>query len=121
MSENKKCCEKKVRQDKECRREFPGGLVVNDLVVSLLWLRSLRWCSFDPWPGNFCIPQAQLKKKRGGGVKGAYPPGDAKVSEGSNTAKKWGVSPMDIWVQRIPENLLYIYAHDDSPGRCCKT
>ena len=30
--------------------EFPGGPVVKDLVLSLLWLR------FDPWPGNFCMP-----------------------------------------------------------------
>ena len=27
--------------------EFPGGLVVNGLVLSLLWLK------FNPWPGNF--------------------------------------------------------------------
>ena len=26
--------------------EFPGGLVVKDLALSLLWL------SFNPWPGN---------------------------------------------------------------------
>ena len=27
--------------------EFPGGLVVKDLVLSLLWL------GFSPWPGDF--------------------------------------------------------------------
>ena len=27
-------------------REFPGGLEVKDLVLSLLWR------AFDPWPGN---------------------------------------------------------------------
>ena len=26
--------------------------------MSLLWLRSLLWCGFDPWPGNFCMLQA---------------------------------------------------------------
>ena len=30
-------------------KEFPGGLVVKDLVLSLLWLE------FDPMPGKFCI------------------------------------------------------------------
>lgn len=29
--------------------EFPGGLVVRDLVLSLLW------SGFVPWPGNLCI------------------------------------------------------------------
>ena len=31
-------------------KEFPGGLVVKDLVLSLLWLK------FDPCPGNLCMP-----------------------------------------------------------------
>ena len=33
--------------------EFVGALAVKDLVLSLLWLGSLLWCRFDPWPGNF--------------------------------------------------------------------
>ena len=33
--------------------EFPGSLVVEDLVWSLLWLGSLLWYRFDAWPGNF--------------------------------------------------------------------
>ena len=37
--------------------EFLGGLVVKDLVLSLLWHR------FDLWPRNFCILQAQPNKK----------------------------------------------------------
>ena len=37
--------------------EFPGGLAIKDLVLSLLWLR------FDPWPGNFHMPWAWPKKK----------------------------------------------------------
>ena len=28
-----------------------------DLVLSLMWHR------FDPWPGNFCMPQMQPEKK----------------------------------------------------------
>ena len=31
--------------------EFPGGMVVKDSALSLLWL------GFDPWTGNFCMPQ----------------------------------------------------------------
>ena len=38
--------------------EFPGGLTVEDPVLSLLWLR------FNPWPENFCMLQAQAKKKK---------------------------------------------------------
>ena len=40
--------------------------MVKDLVLSLLWLRSLLWCRFDPWPGNFCMPQVWPKEKRKG-------------------------------------------------------
>ena len=32
---------------------------VKDLVLSLLWLSSLLWCRFDPWPGNFYMPWVQ--------------------------------------------------------------
>ena len=32
---------------KNYQQEFPGGLEVKDLELSLLWLR------FDLWPGNF--------------------------------------------------------------------
>ena len=35
------------------KMEFPCGLVVKDLVLSLQWLRSLLWHGFDPWPMNF--------------------------------------------------------------------
>ena len=37
-------------------RELPGGLVVKDPTLSLLW------CGFHPLPGNFCLPLAQPKK-----------------------------------------------------------
>ena len=37
---------------------------VKDLVVSLQWLRSLLWCRFDPWPGNFHMLLVQPKKKK---------------------------------------------------------
>ena len=28
---------------------------MKDLVLSLLWLGSLLWLEFDPWPRNFCM------------------------------------------------------------------
>ena len=31
---------------------------VEDLVLLLLWLRSLLWHGFNPWPGNFHMLQA---------------------------------------------------------------
>ena len=37
------------------RQEFPGGLAVKDLMLSLLW------CRFDPWAGNFCMPGLKPK------------------------------------------------------------
>ena len=41
---------------KDAVLESPGGPVVKDLVLSLLWLR------FNPWPENFCMPWAWPKK-----------------------------------------------------------
>ena len=38
--------------------EFPGGLEVKDLALSLLW------CRLHPWLRNFHIPWAQTKKKK---------------------------------------------------------
>ena len=35
---------------------------VKDLVLSLQQLRSLLWHGFNPWPGNFHMPQAWPKK-----------------------------------------------------------
>ena len=49
----------KQKSSKRCQGlEFPGGLTVKDLVLSLLWLR------FDLWPGNFCMPWMWQKKKK---------------------------------------------------------
>ena len=45
------------------RLEFPGGLMVKDLALSLLWHRSLRWWEFDPWSQNFCMPWVWEKKQ----------------------------------------------------------
>ena len=36
---------------------------VKDPALSLKQLRSLMWSWFNPWPGNFHMPQVQLKKK----------------------------------------------------------
>ena len=45
---------------KKYHQEFPGGLVVKDSVLSLLWLR------FDPWPRNFLMPLMWPKKEKKG-------------------------------------------------------
>ena len=44
--------------------ESPGDLVVRDSALSLLWLASLQWHGFDPWPGHFYALWAQPKKVR---------------------------------------------------------
>lgn len=46
---------------------------VKDPVFSLLWLRSLLWLGFDPWPGNFCTAKKKVgnvvgRKFLGGGT-----------------------------------------------------
>ena len=51
--------------DESSSWEFPGGLVVKDLVLSLLWFRS------SPWPGNLHMPQAWKKKKSSSSGDGA--------------------------------------------------
>lgn len=35
-----------------------------DPELSLLWLGVLSWCGFNPWLGNFYMPQVQLEKKK---------------------------------------------------------
>ena len=35
----------------------PVAQQFKDLALSLLWLRLLLWCRFDPWPGNFYNPR----------------------------------------------------------------
>ena len=37
---------------------------VKDLVLSLLWLGSLLWRRFSPWPRTFCMLQAQPKQNK---------------------------------------------------------
>ena len=44
--------------------EFPGGLGVKGLALSLLWLWLLLWLRFNSWPRNFCMLLAQEKEKR---------------------------------------------------------
>ena len=36
---------------------------VKDPALLLLLLCLQLWCRFDPWPGNFCMPQVQSKKR----------------------------------------------------------
>lgn len=38
---------------------------VKDPVFSLLWLRSLLWLGFDPWPGNFCTAKKKSRECSG--------------------------------------------------------
>jgi len=45
-------------QKRENIMEFPGSLAAKDL-------ESLLWHRLDPWPGNFCMPWACQKNKRG--------------------------------------------------------
>ena len=44
--------------------EFYGSLAIKDPALSLLWLKSLQWCRFNPWPRNFCMTQKKKKKKK---------------------------------------------------------
>lgn len=45
-TENKMVAVMMMPSKKEASKEFPGGLVIKDLVLSL-W-----WHGFDPWPRN---------------------------------------------------------------------
>ena len=44
---------------KRQKAKVPGGLVVKDLALSLLWLQSLLWLGLNPWPRNFHMPRVQ--------------------------------------------------------------
>ena len=44
--------------------QLPGGIVNEDLVLSMLWLGSLLWHGFDPWAGNFKIKKTKQKKTK---------------------------------------------------------
>ena len=39
---------------------------VQDPALSLLWLGSLRWCRFSPWPQTFRMPGCRGGKKKKG-------------------------------------------------------
>ena len=46
---------------------FMSSLVaqrVKDPALSLQWLGSRQWGRFDPWAGNFHMPQVQPKKMK---------------------------------------------------------
>ena len=66
------------------QEELPGGLVVNDSVLSLLWHK------LDPWPGNFHVPWA-------------WPPPPKKEGWGENLSLLQAISECaqsgnnDIW------------------------
>ena len=50
------------------KKRYLGSFLVaqqiKDLVLSLLCLWIQLWHGFDPWPRNFHMPRAQLKKKQ---------------------------------------------------------
>ena len=73
-------------------------LAVKDLVLSLLWLRSLLWCRFNPWPGNFCTPGHCSSPQKA--YFGSYVEGDCRGKEweqGDRTwSKRWGLCGL-VW------------------------
>ena len=46
-------CDLKEQILEVVKDELPGGSMVKDLALSLLWLGSLLWHEFEPWPGNY--------------------------------------------------------------------
>ena len=48
---------------KATSRKFPGGPVVKDPALSLLWLQLLLWRGFSTCTVTFLLPQVQSKKK----------------------------------------------------------
>ena len=42
--------------------EFSGGLALKYSMLSLLWLGSLLWHGFEPWPRNLYITTGTAKK-----------------------------------------------------------
>ena len=44
--------------------EFSGGLAVKNPALSLLWLGLPLWQGFNPPLRNFCMLQAQPKRKK---------------------------------------------------------
>ena len=44
--------------------ECPGGSVVKDPVLSLLWLWLLLWFGFDPWPKGFCPLRVRVTQQQ---------------------------------------------------------
>ena len=59
-------------------REFPSGLVVEDLVLSLLQL------GFNPWPGNFYMLWGRAKKKIQEDKTARFP-----LTRGGHTRSAW--------------------------------
>ena len=43
------------------KKEFPCGSASKHLALSLLWLRSLLWRGFGPWPQNLHVLWVQPK------------------------------------------------------------
>ena len=54
---------KEHRNKDTCTQSSPVAQQVKDQELSLQQLRSLLWCSFEPWPRNFHIPWMWAKKE----------------------------------------------------------
>lgn len=81
---------------------------VKDLVCSLLWLGSLPWCVFHPWPQNICVLWVQPKKKKEeetetGRIKERDRQGKHKSTHGQSASGTVpGPCPTPSWVPQSP-------------------
>ena len=62
----------KVPFDQICKLQYPPSMPEFTIVgvpwwhrkkMIQLWLMLLLWCSFSPWPRNFCLQWVQAPKK----------------------------------------------------------
>ena len=73
----------------EGHQEFPGGLAVEDLALSLPSLRSLLWCGFTPWLRNFHYAAVGSRKREKDAVAAGVP-------TGFSGALGWGTRPLHL-------------------------
>ena len=45
-------------------KKFPVAQHVKDLALLQLWHKLQLWYRFDPWPGDFHMPQALISPKK---------------------------------------------------------
>ena len=59
-----KCIKELIPHIESETGSFLWGAMVKDLALSLQWLQKLLWLRFNPWPGNFYMPQVWQKTKQ---------------------------------------------------------